>query len=122
MGAVLLYDSFVNRGINKVSVNHHHDDRNGLYLPDISKTLDEKNGTRGGVVAATEFSGGSPMAGTRLKRNRHSHMPVPAFPRPGHYSVCHCANHPVIRLLFVLLVVGKGKFPNIFIVFRSLQI
>jgi len=32
-----------------------------LYLPDISKTLDEKNGTRGGVVAATDYSGGSPL-------------------------------------------------------------
>jgi hypothetical protein len=38
-----------------------HDDQNGLYLPDISKTLDEKNGTRGGVVAATDYSGGSPL-------------------------------------------------------------
>jgi hypothetical protein len=30
------------------SVTNYHDDQNGLYLPDISKTLDGKNGTRGG--------------------------------------------------------------------------
>ena len=30
-------------------------------MPDISKTLDEKTGTREGVVAATESSGGSPL-------------------------------------------------------------
>jgi hypothetical protein len=41
-----------------------------LYLPDISKTLDEKNGTRGGVVAATDYSGGSPLGISKFVASR----------------------------------------------------
>ena len=34
---------------------------NGMYLPDISETLDQKKRYVRGVVAATEYSGGSPL-------------------------------------------------------------
>ena len=46
----------------------YQDVQKGLYLPDISKTLDEKNGTRGGVVAASDFPGGSPLVSRELDK------------------------------------------------------
>ena len=35
-----------------------------MYLPDISETLDQKKRYVRGVVAATEYSGGSPLVTT----------------------------------------------------------
>jgi hypothetical protein len=36
------------------SVTNYHDDQNGLYLPDISKTLDEKKVQEGPLVSLSE--------------------------------------------------------------------